>query len=675
MFSGLKIQHKLALLCSMFLLPVGFLIYLFVAQTEKDVTFAAKELEGSEYFAVLRSELSALIDLSQGATGGAEALRTAQAAVQRFDLAKAARMNAETAATQATEAVRASLALPKGGPMDAFDGAIDTVSDHIAKVEDGSNLTLDPDLDSYYTQDFVTVKLPALAIASSRTIDAATAILAATTPTPEQTVHLLAHKGEYTGALAGLEGDISSGERGNPDGSLKPAIDPAYTDLARKAAAYGKLLDALSVDEGGRPSADALRSSQRAVQQSLVTLWQVSGKELDHLLGARIDGLQSKMYWSLALTFAVLLASAGVAVAIALSIGRPLLGVSHAMQSIVDGNTEVTVPHGERRDEIGRMARHVEVLRQNTIKVATLRREGEQAAAVAAAERQQEMTAITDGFEATVMGVVKEFSTAAVHQKARAVTLAEAAQQAEAQVAIVATAAETATSKVENVAVAAKQLTSSISEVSRRVDQAAKISKAASDETVRTNEMVQSLAAAANRIGEVVQLINDIASQTNLLALNATIEAARAGDAGKGFAVVANEVKSLANQTARATEEIGQQISAVQEETRRAVAAIGNIGHVIQEVQELSFGIASAVNQQGAATDEIARNGLQAAEGTREVSENLVGMMKAASLTGDASKKALNSADISAGNADRLGRDLDAFLARVRAEWGGEIPR
>jgi methyl-accepting chemotaxis protein len=217
------------------------------------------------------------------------------------------------------------------------------------------------------------------------------------------------------------------------------------------------------------------------------------------------------------------------------------------------------------------------------------------------------------------------------------------------------------------VAAATEELSSSISEISRHVSEAAKVSTQASEETARTNTMVEGLARAADKIGEVVKLINDIASQTNLLALNATIEAARAGDAGKGFAVVAGEVKNLANQTGRATEEISSQIAAVQEETRRTVEAIRNIGSVIDQVREISSGIASAVEEQGAATQEIARNVQQAATGTQDVSANIVGISQSANDAVEGAHQILAASGDLAKNSETMRLEVTRFLDGVRA--------
>lgn len=229
---GLPIRYKLAVLCSAFLLPIGFLTYLFIAQTEKDIGFARQELEGSTYFRALRNELSAVIALSLG-TGSIDEVTRAQSAVSALDARYAARTDAVAPAERAAAAIRALGALPPASPPGAYDGAIDAVLDHIARVQDGSNLTLDPDIDSYYAQDLVTVKLPALVVAASRALDAAIPMTAVERPGAVVTARLLTRKGELTAALSGVERDIAAAKRGNPDGTMKPALDAPHRQLRR----------------------------------------------------------------------------------------------------------------------------------------------------------------------------------------------------------------------------------------------------------------------------------------------------------------------------------------------------------------------------------------------------------------------------------------------------------
>ncbi|MDR3435854.1 methyl-accepting chemotaxis protein [Telmatospirillum sp.] len=389
--------------------------------------------------------------------------------------------------------------------------------------------------------------------------------------------------------------------------------------------------------------------------------------QANQLSAALRDRSDQSIFWQVVVGLGVALIAIGIMWIVATGISRPVTQMTATMGRLAAGELSVDIPGTANRDEIGEMAKAVQVFKDNAIKVDALRRDQEQAEARATEQRKQEMRKLADGFEASVMEVVKAVTSSAKDMENTAQSMSAVAQEATAQASNVATAAELATSNVQTVAAAAEELSSSISEISRQVSEAARISIAASEETARTDAMVQALATAADRIGEVVKLINDIASQTNLLALNATIEAARAGDAGKGFAVVAGEVKNLANQTAKATEEISGQISSVQEETRRAVDAIRNIGGIVNQVREISAGIASAVEEQGAATQEIARNVQQAAHGTQEVSRNIGSVSQATISTGSAAEKVLSSTADLARNSDRLRNEVGSFLGTVRA--------
>jgi methyl-accepting chemotaxis protein len=366
-------------------------------------------------------------------------------------------------------------------------------------------------------------------------------------------------------------------------------------------------------------------------------------------------------------TLAVLVAAVAVALFVALRLSKPIIRITHAMETLSTGNTSVEVPGMGRRDEIGHMASAVQVFKQNMIDAERLRAEQKDAERRAEADKKAALATMADRFETSVQGVVKGVSSSATEMQANAQSMSSTAEETSRQSAAVAAAAEQASTNVQTVATATEELSSSISEISRQVAQSARIAAQAVDEAARTNAQVQGLNDAAQKIGDVVKLINDIAGQTNLLALNATIEAARAGDAGKGFAVVASEVKSLATQTAKATEDIAAQVGAIQSATGDAVKAIEGITGTIGQVNEIATTIASAVEEQGAATKEIARNVQQASKGTSEVSSNIAGVTKAAEETGQASGVVLAASGELSKQADTLRAEVDQFLATVRA--------
>jgi methyl-accepting chemotaxis protein len=343
-----------------------------------------------------------------------------------------------------------------------------------------------------------------------------------------------------------------------------------------------------------------------------------------------------------------------------------LTHITQSMDRLAGGDLSVEVAGEGRADEMGAMARAVAVFKDNAIEMERLEREQKGLEARAAADKHAAMGRLADHFEASIQSVVGGMSSAAEKMRATAQSMSMVAEAASRQALAVSTASEQASTNVQTVAAAADQLSASIGEIARQVAQAATISNRAVEDAQRTDAAMRGLADAAVKIGTVVKLINDIASQTNLLALNATIEAARAGDAGKGFAVVASEVKTLASQTANATGEIDAQIREIQASTQHAVESIVAINGTITEISRISTAIASAVEQQGAATSEIARNVQQAAVGTAEVSRNVTGVTTAASQTGNAATGVLGAASDLSKQAAALHTEVDRFLAGIR---------
>ena len=351
-----------------------------------------------------------------------------------------------------------------------------------------------------------------------------------------------------------------------------------------------------------------------------------------------------------------------------LTIARPIRALTVAMDKLAGGDFSVVLPGLGRKDEVGGVAAAVE-----KFKVVSEQKAREEAEAkirqdqIAAAQRKAEMHKLADSFEVAIGEIVDTVSSAATELEASASTLTATAVRGQELTTVVAAASEEASTNVQSVASATEELSSSITEISRQVQESARVAGDAVNQARTTTDRVGELSAAAARIGDVVELINTIAGQTNLLALNATIEAARAGEAGRGFAVVASEVKALAEQTAKATGEIGQQIANIQTATEHSVGAIKDISHTIERLSEISSTIAAAVEEQGAATQEISRNVQQAAAGTHQVSSNITDVQRGASETGSSSSQLLSAAQSLSGDSNRLKLEVGKFLDTVRA--------
>jgi methyl-accepting chemotaxis protein len=366
------------------------------------------------------------------------------------------------------------------------------------------------------------------------------------------------------------------------------------------------------------------------------------------------------------LIFATLLC-VGAGVAISMGVARPLARTTGAVGKLAAGDLSVAVEGTERGDELGALAKALQVFKDGALEKKRLQEEQEELKLQAERERKAALGKVADAFEASVKEVVTVVAAAAGEMQSTAQSMGETAEETTRQSTAVAAASEQASSNVQTVASAMEELSSSIAEIGRQVEQSTRMARSAVEQAQTTGTTVDGLSRAAQRIGDVIKLIQDIASQTNLLALNATIEAARAGEAGKGFAVVASEVKTLATQTAKATEEISTQIAEIQGATGQTVSAMQSIGGIIAQLDEIASTIAAAVEEQSAATQEINSNVQQAARGTGEISTNIHRVNEAAGQTAAASSQVLSSASELSQQGERLRLEVDGFIGKLRA--------
>jgi len=387
--------------------------------------------------------------------------------------------------------------------------------------------------------------------------------------------------------------------------------------------------------------------------------------------GAYLDDLDTKMkplIWLLGLAiFGIAIVAGSIAWLISRSITNPLARLGSRMEALAEGKLDGDIPGLDRGDEVGAMAATVQIFQDNAMRMRELERSEAETQARVAADRRAAMERLAGDFERSVNGIVQSVSTAASGMQTTAQSMTSTASDASARAATVGAASQNASNNVGTVAAAAEELSGSVVEISRQVSRSTEIASKAVNDAERTNATVQVLSTGAEKIGEVIKLIHSIASQTNLLALNATIEAARAGESGRGFAVVASEVKALANQTAKATEEISAQVAAMQTSTSDAVAAISGITQTIGQMSEITSSIATSIDQQGDATREIARNIQSVAAGSNEINAHIGGVTTAATATGKAALDVLANARELDNQSGMLRSAVDGFLAKVRA--------
>jgi methyl-accepting chemotaxis protein len=466
--------------------------------------------------------------------------------------------------------------------------------------------------------------------------------------------------------LGRAQQQISELEKADLPPGLAALLGPIKTGVAKYSDAFDKAsTNLLLADELNSKSVAPLAASavdkMHDIKEAIGEASRKTNAETEERIGSTIT--TQEMVAGAATLLGLL-----IAFLIGRSISRPLNGLTSGMQELAAGNFGVVLPGLGRQDEVGDMAQAVE-----TFKVKAEQKARDEAEAkmkqdqVTALQRKQDMQKLANDFESAVGEIIETVSSASTELEASASILTATAERAERVTATVASASEEASTNVQSVASATEEMASSVNEISRQVQESARIASEAVDQAQKTNARVGELSKAAARIGDVVELINTIAGQTNLLALNATIEAARAGEAGRGFAVVASEVKALAEQTAKATGEISQQINGIQAATDESVVAIREIGSTIGKMSEIASTIAAAVEEQGAATQEISRNVQQAAQGTQQVSSNIGDVQRGASETGSASSQVLSAAQSLSRDSNRLRTEVGKFLGTVRA--------
>ena len=653
----LRVRSKFFIAYGLFVLPVAFLFYVVIDKTLDDTGFAQKERLGTSYVVMLRQVQDAVLNNDISLPSGQLADRV-MAAEAEFGHD----MGTAELAKAAAEALRA--------PTDPLrQHARSAVHDLIGKVTDGSNLTLDPDLDSFYVMDATTGKIVD-ALDRFYGIAALTASYAGkATLTAGEQADFLVQDGSLAPVLDGLDASLGSAFAATERVRLTLADRLKTADAATRQALGA--LRTLALDN----RSDAGRAGLAAAPAfaALSALGDQSATELNRLLELRISGFRHGLLTDLAIAAVLFACGVGfVLVAVQNGVVRPLGRITGVMASLSSGSLDVEVPNSDRRDEIGKMIHAVLVFKQHAIEKERLT--AEKARELAAQDRRQAaMDRHTQDFGGSVAGVMASLAASASKMHTAANGMSEAATKTRDSTSEVVDGANASARDLNSVAVAAEQMTASIHEISRQVRQVTQAVGQAVERASETDRKVAGLAETAERIGDVVRLINDIAGQTNLLALNATIEAARAGQAGKGFAVVANEVKTLASQTARATDQIGAQIVAIRTATSEAVEAVREVGSAIGEVAAVASAIASAVEQQAAATQEISSNVQAVTAATTASARAMTEVLTIAEQTDRAGQSVLAAAGDVGQTAGTLRVEVNDFLSAM--DCGDEVER
>ncbi|HTI83068.1 MAG TPA: methyl-accepting chemotaxis protein [Acetobacteraceae bacterium] len=644
MRANLTIAAKLLIAYALFFLPICYLAYQLISGTEADIGFARKELVGIDYIRPVRVVQDAIVRGADMASLAAQIEANQQA--RGSDLNTAAAVSALSQALKGTDR----------------NAAAQAAADLISKAADGSNLTLDPDLDSFYTQDVVTVKVPT-AVAGAASLAAAAAGTAGHDVTVAQQVSSGVAMGSLQPTLDGIASDIASAVAGNPDKTVGPALSVTSEKLTEQAK---KVLADLS----DHAKASDAQTIVRPLLDGLTATGTASANELQHLLDVRMAHFRTTEILNGTVTVLLFLCAVGyVLIVVQRGTVRPLKALTVTMRKLSDHDLTTEIDGLNRGDEVGRMARAVQVFKDNMITADRLT--AEQAAARTIRElRQAAIERHTQDFGQSISGVMSSLAKSAESMRTAAEAMATAAAAVNIEAHTTATGAAKSSQDLTAVAAAVEQLSATVAEIARQVTASGDVARHAVQHAEASHGTMQRLTEATARIGDVVHLINEIAGQTNLLALNATIEAARAGDAGKGFAVVAGEVRALASQTAKATAEISSQIDTVRSATEEAVSAMSEITGVIGRIEEASIAISSAVEEQSVTTHEIANRVQAVSAATAQTAQAMEQVVVVGEGSSNTSREVLTSAGAIAQEAGTLRSEVDNFLIAIRSDTG-----
>ncbi len=644
-----SLGHKLVLIFGLIFIPIALLAYQLIAEKMVAVRFAQAEQAGVTYLA---GPQAVLLDLGSQRAAGRQALDPAGADRMARTLTETnARLGAGLSADAEVQAAVAALQTRE------TEKAIEAVRKLIVRVGDTSNLILDPDLDTYYTMDVVLLRLPELVNRSARVL----ALAAATATGGQRDIKAVSALLQAVGALQeqreALAASTAQAVRSNADGSLErrlPKVQQALGDAVAAIEAMGR-----QAAEGGTASASLADGWSRFTREA-AEAQKVYAAELNRMLGLRIDGFLTRMGVALSIAGAIAALAVVTGIVVARSFSRPVQHLTQVMNDLIGGQTGQTVPYRARGDEVGEIARSVEFFRLAMLereRLAAEARVATEAQLLRAARQQQTVS----GFREVMDKIAGDLGSVSGKLKSEFGKLTLVVDDTSTRCSAAAGAAQQALQSVQMTASAAEEMSSSIAEIGRRVSDSTATMSDAVVEVDRSATIVQALEAASAKIGAIVTMIGEIAAQTNLLALNATIEAARAGEAGKGFAVVAGEVKSLASQTAQATEEISQSIEGMRQATAEASATFMRVTGRIQDANRLATDIAAAIEQQDAAIRDIARSAAMAADNTTRISGDIAHIADIARDAADTATETLQVSALLESETSQLQTEVGAF--------------
>ncbi|MFY8106843.1 MAG: methyl-accepting chemotaxis protein [Elstera sp.] len=623
------------------------------------IRFGQAEIVGTEY---LRPVQRALVATLAQSRGGAPVQADLAETLTRVEatLGSAAGVNLQSADTSKAAVAALRDASAKRDRASAL-AAMAALRDLTVRVGDHSNLILDPDLDSYYTMDLVLLRLPDLV---SRVADLEGSLRAGSKGalTATEQSDILVAKGAMQATLDGIAASVSLGYRSNASGDLKRWIDK---DMQALLAAGAAMIKAAEAQVGGQGTASLVPLTE-AMETALSRGYEASSKALESLLVIRIDGFFQAMTVSLTLVAVIVLMAVSLALVMGRSVSRPLLSLTGQMEDLVTGSTNVVINYQQRADEVGKIAKAVEFFRQALIERGRLEAEQRERLAADLAIAETRIEAVSE-FRHELERIIVTVGQAVGRMRHSSAELSGVVAATNQSCVAMATSSDQTLQTVQMMAAATDELSGSIAEIGRQVESSTSISRLAAEEVQSADKTLHDLEQATAQIGDIVTLIQAIAAQTNLLALNATIEAARAGEAGKGFAVVATEVKNLATQTAGATEDIQKSVETMRALTHTASRTMISVrDHVLESDMRMSS-VAVAVEQQTAATRDIARNVSHAAEGATVIAEAISSVTAASGNAADAANGTLDLSSALESSTRSLGTALDRFTQRLAA--------